>query len=144
LFSKGVAPLEWYYVHEFLEIPTLESPSQRCGDSLKLENNLILSSQDMPAAAKAPRWSKKDSKEVIKQFNLFTESGGEEGWDPQNCNTEYIKVKVKDSDVLRPFLAGKFGGFHLHKDCAKILCGYKRASSEYFVKLAKTRVSRST
>ena len=54
----------------------------------------------MPAADKAPRWSKKDSNEVIKQFNLFTESGGEEGWDPRNCNGDYIKEKVKDSDVL--------------------------------------------
>jgi hypothetical protein len=54
----------------------------------------------MPAATKAPRWSIKASKEVIKQFDLFTESGGEEGWDPRDCTAEYIKVQVKDNNML--------------------------------------------
>jgi hypothetical protein len=98
----------------------------------------------MPAAHKVPRWNKKASNEVIKQFNLFTESGGEEGWDPRDCTAEYIKVKVKDHDVLRPYLAGRIGGFHSNKDCSKILRGYERVSSEYFVKLAKAGVRRST
>lgn len=98
----------------------------------------------MPAADKAPRWSRVAGNEVIKQFNLFTQSGGEEGWDPRDCSPEYIKLKVKDNDELRPFLAGKLGGFHSNKDSAKILRGYERVSSEYFVKLAKAGVRRST
>jgi hypothetical protein len=97
----------------------------------------------MPTA-RAPRWSKKASNEVEKQFNLFTESKGEEGWDPRDRTPEYVKLKVRTNDLLRPFLAATFGGFHLHKNSSKILWGYERVSSEYFVKLAKAGIRRST
>ena len=93
---------------------------------------------------KAPRWSKKASTELEKQFNLFTQSGGEEGFDPRDRTAEYIKSKAQGNPVLKPYLAGKQGGFHSHRDSAKIIRGYERVSSEYFVKLAKAGIRRST
>lgn len=101
-----------------------------------------LSSHDMPP--KAPRWCKKASNELEKQFNLFTQSGGEEGFDPRDRTSEYIKSKAKDNPVLKPYLASNQGGFHTHRDSTKIIRGYECVSSEYFVKLAKAGIRRST
>jgi hypothetical protein len=91
-----------------------------------------------------PRWNKEATNEIQKQFDLFTESNGQEGWDPRNRDALYIKPRVQQNDVLRPFLANNLGGHDSHKTSSKILRGYERVASEYFVKLAKTGIHRST
>jgi len=93
---------------------------------------------------KAPRWNKKASKEVERQFDLFTQTQGKDGWDPRERAPEYVKNKVKDNFILRPYLAGSSGGYTTHKTCQKVLRGYERVSSEYFVKIAKSGIRRST
>ena len=98
----------------------------------------------MPVRGTAPRWTKEAAKEVERQFNLYTESNGQEGWDPRNHNASYIKPLAQKNDILRPYLAGNLGGHNSHKDSAKILRGYERVASEYFVKLAKQGIRRST
>jgi hypothetical protein len=87
-----------------------------------------ISSHNMPP--KAPRWSKKAGNELKKQFNLFTQSGGDEGFDPRDRTAEYIKSKAQGNPVLKPNLDGKQGGFHSHRDSTKIIWGYERMSSE--------------
>jgi hypothetical protein len=91
-----------------------------------------------------PCWSKEATNEIQKQFDLFTESNGKDGWDPQNRDASYIKPCIQQNEVLRPFLANNLGGHDSHKTSSKILQGYERVSSEYFVKLAKSGIRRST
>jgi hypothetical protein len=52
---------------------------------------------------KVARWNKQATNELEKLFNLFTESSCEEGWDPRNSDTTYVKSVVKDNNVLKPF-----------------------------------------
>ena len=98
----------------------------------------------MPVRGTAPRWTKEAANEVERQFNLYTESNGQEGWDPRDRNASYIKPLAQKNNVLWPFLAVNLGGHESHKDSAKILQGYEWVASEYFVKLAKWGVRHST
>lgn len=94
--------------------------------------------------AKLKNWGKPQKEECVKQFNLFETSGGAQGWDPNEVEDSYIRPKVKDSDVCRPYLSAALGGFTNNKDSSKALRGYRRAASEYFVTLAKGGTRRST
>lgn len=97
---------------------------------------------DMPPKIK--RWGKQQSNEVTKQFNLFTETNGGEGWDPEDVTESVIKQNIKSNDVLRPYLAASLGGHSSNKDNQKAIRNYRRAASEYFVHLALGGVRRST
>jgi hypothetical protein len=83
-------------------------------------------SHSMPVRGTAPRWTKEAANEVERQFNLYTKSNGQEGWDPRNRDASYIKPLAQKNDVLRPYSAGNLGGHELHKDSTKILRGYER------------------
>jgi hypothetical protein len=88
------------------------------------------------------RWGVKQNKELEKQFNLFDTTGGKEGWNPGVTNDNYIKTKICESgkgDLIR-FLSKSLGGDRNNRDNSKAINGYKRAASEYFVKLAKQGV----
>jgi hypothetical protein len=88
------------------------------------------------------RWGVKQNKELEKQFNLFDTTGGKKGWNPGVTNDNYIKEKFCDSgnrDLIH-FLSKALGGNKNNRDNSKAINGYKRAASEYFVKLAKQGV----
>jgi hypothetical protein len=89
-------------------------------------------------------WNKEATTEVLHQFNLHTSMEGEEGWDPENRAAEYIKPRAQQNDVLRVYLEGNLGGRTTNKDSSKLLHGYERVASEYFVSLAKAGIRRST
>jgi hypothetical protein len=92
------------------------------------------------------RWGAKESKECERQFNLFASTGGTQGWDPESTDAAYIKEKIiqAKNPIFAPFLAKSAGGSA--RDNQKALSGYRSASSEYFVKLAKNgiRISASS
>lgn len=102
----------------------------------------LLPHNDMPPKAK--RWGKEQQNECTKQFNLFTTSNGKEGWDPREQTAEYVKPRAQQNDVCRPFLAANLGGSSSNKDSQKVVHGYRKAASEYWVKLAKSGIRRRT
>jgi hypothetical protein len=90
-----------------------------------------------------PRWNKAASDELARLFNLFTQTGGQEGCDPQNQDPEYVIEALKENGILRPYLQFAHGGHLAHKkDSAKALRGYKRVASEYITFLAKDGIRR--
>ena len=90
-------------------------------------------------------WGAKQKKEVLKQFNLFTSTNGEEGWDPEKWgDTDYIVGKAKDNPICVRYLSKRQGGHQSNRDNQKVVRGYKNAASEYWVHLAKTGIRRST
>ena len=97
----------FFLLQSLLTRRSCDLPSVSAAQLLHLEANL--SGHDMPP--KAPRWNKKASKEVERQFDLFTQTQGKDGWDPRERSPEYIKQKVKDNFLLQPFLAGSTGRF---------------------------------
>jgi hypothetical protein len=81
-------------------------------------------------------WGEKERKECTAQFDLFVTTSGQEGWDPDSADADYIKEKAQTSNIVRPFLSRTLGGLTTNRDSDKAIGGYKRATSEYFVKLA--------
>ena len=70
---------------------------------------------------KAVCWNKQAQTELEKQFNLFTTTNGDEGFDPENQMAEYIKAAAQNNEVLCVYLAGNLGGNKTNKDSSKLL-----------------------
>lgn len=91
------------------------------------------------------RWGPEQNNECMKQFNLFVESGGSEGIDPDNVvDADYIIKKCIANDKLKRFLSSNHGGHKLNRDNQKAIRGVKRAASEFWVILGKQGIRRST
>jgi hypothetical protein len=84
---------------------------------------------------KLANWGKEQRKELTKQWNLFVESDGENGWDPRLNTTTHktaIVELVKTNDVLRPYLSVQDGGHSSNKDNTKFFRNFRKQQSDYF------------
>jgi hypothetical protein len=100
-------------------------------------------------ATKLKNWGKPQAEALEAQFNLWFSGDHEKGWNPEEHEEGYIRNKVLDAEkevaaILQPYLSGQIGGHPSNKDNSKILRGYRRVASEYFVTLAKGGTRRST
>ena len=88
-------------------------------------------------------WSETQTNECIRQFNLFKLSQGKQGWDPEKHNEpEYVKKQFKRNQTVKPYLQKSLGGSETNRDSAKAIRGYQRASSEWWVVLARRGICR--
>jgi len=83
--------------------------------------------------ANGPRWGEGQRALCTQQFDLFTSSEGEEGWDPDNIDPDYIINCFSEDNICRPFLNANLGGNHLNKNSDKGIGGYRRCACEYYV-----------
>ena len=95
------------------------------------------------------RWGEKEREACKQLFDLFKSTGGKEGWDPNNTETNYIigcfsALQSPHKEVLQPYLSEAKGGDKGNRDNQKAVGGYTRAAGEWFVALAKSGVRAST
>ena len=88
-------------------------------------------------------WSETQTNECIRQFNLFKLSQGKQGWDPEkHSKPEYVKKQFQRNQTVKPYLQKSLGGSEANRDSAKAIRGYQRASSEWWVVLARRGIRR--
>jgi len=83
--------------------------------------------------ANGPHWGEAQRARCVQQFNLFMSTQGEEGWDPDNVDPDYIIDCFLKDDICRPFLNANLGGHQLNKNSDKGISGYCRCACEYYV-----------
>ena len=95
----------------------------------------------MPPKQKS--WGETQTLECIRQFNLFQVTKGKQGWDPEKHNDPtYVKDLAKRNQLLKPYVQKSLGGFDKNRDSSKVIRGYERAASEWWVVLAKRGIRR--
>ena len=86
--------------------------------------------------AGAKRWSKsREGSHCNSKFNDFVRSGGANGWDPNNEDAQHIPDLSKADEVLKPFLSATAGGHKDNRNSDKVLSGFRRSASEFWVGL---------
>jgi len=83
--------------------------------------------------ANGPHWGEVQRARCAQQFNLVTSTEGEEGWDPDNINLDYIIDCFLEDDICHPFLNANLGGHRLNKNSDKGIGRYHRCAFEYYV-----------
>ena len=97
---------------------------------------------------KARNWKPAvEGKLCAKQFDLYSQSSGTEGWNPLTPSTEvaalFVDAAKEDHETFGPllhFLKPSQGGHPNNKDNWKAQTNFAKAAGEYFVFLAKCGV----
>jgi len=83
--------------------------------------------------ANSPHWGEAHRACCTQQFDLFTSTEGEEGWDPDNIDLDYIIDCCLKDDICCSFVNANLGGHQLNKNSNKGIGGYRQCTCEYYI-----------